>query len=126
MKKIIFSSLISSILISCGALNGNYADTAFYAKNTTDKIISFEVGIFKNSVSMRRYEVKNNFQVKPNDSILITRTSFKKNFENPQYMFSTFNIFPSDNIELNDPKNAKNWIKSLKDNIVIYTLTLNK
>ena len=107
MKKLILSSLISCLLISCGVINGNYADTAFYAKNTSDKSISFEAGIFKNSVSMGRFEVKNNFQVKPNDSILITRTSFKKDYENPQHMFSSFNIFPPENVELMTQKVLK-------------------
>lgn len=126
MKKYIFTCSLVFMLISCRAISGNYADTAFYAKNTSEKNISFEAGIFKNSMSMGRYEVKNNFQVKPNDSILIIRTSFKKDYENPQHMFPTFNVFPPENVELNDAKNPQNWKKYTKENLVIYTFTLNK
>ncbi|PIE50410.1 MAG: hypothetical protein CSA38_03130 [Flavobacteriales bacterium] len=126
MKKILLGITILSTLVGCMSMK-NYADTAFYAKNTSSKPISFEAGIMKNSMSFGRYEVKNSFQVSPNDSILIIRTNFKKEYDNPQHMFSTFTIFPGDeNTKYSDAQNPKNWKKYLKGDLVIYTFTLNE
>lgn len=126
MKKILFLILASLTLISCGVLNGNSPMTAFIVKNTSDKTISFTVGVLKHSQMMGPHVITNSFTVKPNDSVIARQTYFKRDGENPQNWFTDFDIFPVEGIELNDPKIRENWKKPSKDNVPTYTFTLNK
>ena len=126
MKKATLLILISAILTSCAVLNGNSPMTAFIVKNTSDKSISFSASVVKFSQSMGAQTINNSFTVKPKDSLIVRQTYFKRDGENPQNWYQEFNIFPVDGIEMNNPKKAENWIKSSKDNIPIYTFTINK
>lgn len=126
MRKIILLTLMTALITSCGVLNGNYPMTAFIVKNTSDKPISFSASVLKHSQIMGPQIIDNSFTVKPKDSLIVRQTNFKRDGENPQNWFQEFKIFPVDGIEMNDPKNAQNWIKSSKDNIPIYTFTINK
>lgn len=124
MKKLIFV-LVASLLISCLPMTGSPM-TAFIVKNTSDKPISFTASVIKMSQIMGPQEITNSFTVKPHDSIIARQTYFKKDGENPQKWFEKFDIFPVDGIEMNNPNLPQNWKKSSKDNIPIYTFTLNK
>ncbi|HET8886469.1 MAG TPA: hypothetical protein VFM70_08995 [Salinimicrobium sp.] len=126
MKKAFAVLFISAILTSCGILNGNNPMTAFIVKNTSEKPINFSASVLKHSQIMGPQIIDNSFTVKPKDSIIVRQTYFKRDGENPQNWFQEFKIFPVDGIELNDPKKAENWVKSSKDNIPIYTFTINK
>lgn len=126
MKKTILLLLFSIIITSCGVLNGNSPMTAFIVKNTSDKPISFSASVLKYSQIMGPQIIDNSFTVRPKDSIIVRQTYFKRDGENPQNWFQEFKIFPVKGIEMNDPKNAQNWIKSSKDNVPIYTFTINK
>ena len=125
MKKIFLSLLTFTFFVSCIALPGE-ANTAFILKNTSEQPINMTIGVIKCSTSFGCQEYKNAFTVKAKDSIVARQTIFKKDTEKPQSWFSTFDIFPVDGIEMNDPKLAQNWKKSNKDKIQIYTFTLNK
>lgn len=125
MKKLIFAFLGIIVLIGCVS-NPNTPMTAFIVKNTSDKTISFDASVVKYSQSFGRQILKNTFTVNPNDSIIARQTYFKKDSETPQNWFVEFNIFPVDNIEMNDPKNPENWIKSTINNTPVYIFTLNK
>lgn len=100
--------------------------TAFIVKNTSEKPITFTASVIKMSQTFGTQEVTNSFTVKPHDSIIARQTYFKKDGENPQKWFSKFDIFPVDGTEMNDPNLAENWKKSSKDNVPVYTFTLNK
>lgn len=100
--------------------------TAFVVKNTSDKSISFSVSVLKYSQILGPQIIENTFTVKPKDSIIVRQTYFKRDGENPQNWFQEFKIFPTDGVELNDPKKVENWVKSSKENIPIYTFTINK
>lgn len=126
IKKIVLLLLITSILTGCAVLNGNSPMTAFIVKNTSERPISFSASVVKFSQSMGPQTINNSFTVNPKDSLIVRQTYFKRDGENPQNWFQEFNIFPVDGIEMNDPKNAQNWIKSSKGNIPIYTFTINK
>lgn len=125
MKKIIFSLVIFTLFISCFALPGE-ANTVFILKNTSDKSISMTIGVIKCSQTFGCEEYKNSFTVKAKDSILGRNIFFKKDSEKPQSWFSSFDIFPVEGVEMNDPKLPQNWKKSYKDKIQIYTFTINK
>jgi hypothetical protein len=58
--------------------------------------------------------------------MIVRQTIFKKDSEKPQSWFSSFEIFPTDGIEINNPKLPENWKKSTKDKYQIYTFTINK
>lgn len=126
MKKILLLILVSFTLVNCSLLNGNHLMTAFIVKNTSDKPISFTAGVLKHSQLAGPQIITNSFTVQPNDSVIARQTYFKKDGENPQNWFTEFNIFPIENVELNDPNIKENWKKSSKDNIPTYTFTLNK
>lgn len=125
MKKTILFLFMLAILASCGIMNGNSPMTAFVVKNTSEKPISFSTSVIKFSQTMGRQIIDNSFTVKPKDSIIVRQTYFKRDADSPQNWFQEFEIFPVDGIEMNDPKNAQNWVKSSKDNIPIYTFTIN-
>ncbi|MBB5333653.1 hypothetical protein [Chryseobacterium koreense] len=125
MKKIFISLFVSVFMIGCIALPGE-ANTAFILKNTSEKPINMTIGVIKCSQAFGCQEYKNTFMVKPNDSTIARQTIFKKDSEKPQSWFASFEIFPVDQVEMNDPKKPENWIKSSKDKIQIYTFTLNK
>lgn len=126
MKKIIIIFAIATTLTSCGILFGNQPVTAFIVKNTSNKSISFSASVLKYSQIMGPQLLNNSFTVKPKDSLIVRQTYFKRDGENPQNWCQEFKIFPVDGVEMNDPKKAENWIKSSKDNIPIYTFTINK
>lgn len=113
-------------MISCSVLNGNHPMTAFIVKNTSAKPITFSAGVIKQSQIMGPQEITSSFTVQPNDSIIARQTYFKKDGENPQHWFSKFEMMPVEGIEFNDPRKAENWKKSSKDNVPIYTFTINK
>lgn len=128
MKKLIKSLLIFLILlnlISCLPMIGSPM-TAFIVKNTTEKPISFSASVIKMSQTFGPQEITNSFTVKAKDSIVVRQTYYEKDSENPQKWFSKFEIFPVDGIEMNNPNLPENWKKSSKDNIPIYTFTINK
>jgi hypothetical protein len=125
MKKIILSILIGPLLMSCFALPGE-TNTEFFLKNSSEKPISMTIGVIKCSQSFGCQEYKNSFTVKAKDSILGRNIYFKKNSEKPQSWFSSFEIFPVDGVEMNNPKLPENWKKSNNDKFQIYTFTLNK
>lgn len=126
MKKIILLIFITTFITSCGVINGSSPMTAFVVKNTSDKSISFSVSVLKYSQILGPQIIENTFTVKPKDSIIVRQTYFKRDGENPQNWFQEFKIFPTDGVELNDPKKVENWVKSSKENIPIYTFTINK
>ena len=113
-------------VLGCGVINGNSPMTAFIVKNTSSEPISFSADVLKHSQTMGPQIITNSFTVKPNDSIIARQTYFKRDGENPQNWFTKFEIYPGSTIEMNDPTKAENWKKSMKDNIPIYTFTLNK
>lgn len=126
MKNLILIFFSTLILTSCGVVNKNSPMTAFIVKNTSDKSINFSASVLKYSQIMGPQIIDNSFTVKPKDSIIVRQTYFKRDGENPQNWFQEFKIFPVEGIDLNDPKKAENWVKSSKDNIPIYTFTINK
>lgn len=125
MKKLLFIIPILLLFASCLPMTGSPM-TAFIVKNTSDKPISFTASVVKMSQTFGAQEVTNSFTVKPHDSIITRQTYFKKDGENPQKWFSRFDIFPVEGIEMNDPNLPQNWKKYSKDNIPIYTFTINK
>lgn len=125
MKKSLLLIPIVLLFISCLPMTGSPM-TAFTVKNTSNKPISFTASVIKMSQTFGAQEITNSFTVKPNDSIIARQTYFKKDGENPQKWFSRFDIFPVEGIEMNDPNLPQNWKKSSKDNIPIYTFTINK
>ena len=126
MKKLIAILLITFSMISCSVLNGNHPMTAFIVKNTSAKPITFSASVIKQSQIMGPQEITSSFTVQPNDSIIARQTYFKKDGENPQNWFSKFEMMPVEGIEFNDPRKVENWKKSSKDNVPIYTFTINK
>jgi hypothetical protein len=125
MKKI-FAFLILSLCTSCFFPLPGEKNTVFVLKNTSSSQINMTIGVIKCSQTFGCQEYKNSFTVKPNDSIIARQIYFKKDSEKPQSWFSSFDIFPLDGVEMNDPKSPQNWKKSNKDNMQIYTFTLNK
>jgi hypothetical protein len=127
MKKIVLIILIGILAVSCGSLGfGGHPITRFYVKNNSEKSINFKITIIKHN-SMGLSEMTNAFTVLPKDSILARQIGFKKDGLNPQSWFSNFTVFPIDNIEMNDPNKAENWIKeSDSNNKPIYTFTIAK
>ncbi|MBV7441356.1 hypothetical protein KRX57_07975 [Weeksellaceae bacterium TAE3-ERU29] len=125
MRKIIILVLFLGIT-SCGIFGGDFPMTAFIVKNTSEKPISFTASIIKHSQIMGAHEISNSFTVKPNDSIIVRQTYFSKDGENPQAWFKTFNIFPVEGIEMNDPNKAENWKKSVTKSQPVYVFTINK
>lgn len=100
--------------------------TAFIVKNTSDQPINFKAGVLKHSQIIGPQVIYNSFTVNPNDSIIARQTFFRKDGENPQEWFTEFSISPVDGIDLNDPYLPENWKKSSKDQVPIYTFTLNR
>ena len=125
MKKIFFILPILLFFIGCITLPGE-ANTAFIIKNTSDKPITATIGVIKCSQAFGCQEYKNAFTFKAKDSMIVRQTIFKKDSEKPQSWFSSFEIFPIDGIEINNPKLPENWKKSTKDKYQIYTFTINK
>ena len=108
-------------LVSCGS----YTMSTFYVKNTSDKPVSFDASVMKFSQS-GPYDVNQSFTVKPNDSVLARKVSMR-NDVSPEKWFTQFNIFPTDSLEFNDPKNPQNWVKTIgKDGKPIYTFNIVK
>lgn len=108
-------------LVSCGS----YTMSTFYVKNTSDKTVSFDASVMKFSQS-GPYDVNQSFTVKPNDSVLARKVSMR-NDVSPEKWFTQFNIFPTDSLEFNDPKNPQNWVKTIgKDGKPIYTFNIVK
>lgn len=60
---------------------------------------------------MGQYEMSLPFTINPNDTVLFRRVGYREG-ANPVNVFSEFIIFPVDGIELNNPKDSVNWIKS--------------
>ena len=125
MRNIIKLLPILLINSACIALPGE-ANTAFIIKNTSDKPINTTIGVIKCSQAFGCQEYKNAFTIKAKDSIIARQTIFKKDSEKPQSWFSSFEIFPIDGVEMNNPKLPENWKKSNKDKFQIYTFTINK
>ena len=125
MKKIFLILPILLLFIGCIALPGE-ANTAFIIKNTSEKTINTTIGVIKCSQAFGCQEYKNAFTFKAKDSMIVRQTIFKKDSDKPQSWFSSFEIFPVDGIEMNNPKLPENWKKSTKDKYQIYTFTINK
>ena len=106
MKKLAYVILILT-LTSCYA---NYPVTSFYVKNNSDKTVNFRASIVKRS-SMGSMEMTLPFTVLPKDSVLARRVGFRKD-ANPTAWFTNFTVFPADSVELNNPNDTINWIKS--------------
>ena len=117
---------ITSLLLLLTLMNcGSYTMSTFYVKNTSDKAVSFDASVLKFSQN-GPYDVNQSFTIKPNDSVL-TRKGSMRNDISPEKWFTQFNIFPTDNLEFNDPKNPQNWIKTIgKDEKPIYTFNIVK
>ena len=85
----------------------------------------FDASVMKFSQS-GPYDVNQSFTVKPNDSVLARKVSMR-NDVSPEKWFTQFNIFPTDSLEFNDPKNPQNWVKTIgKDGKPIYTFNIVK
>ena len=125
MKKIFLILPILLLFIGCIALPGE-ANTAFIIKNTSEKTINTTISVIKCSQAFGCQEYKNAFTIKAKDSIIARQMIFKKDSDKPQSWFSSFEIFPVDGIEMNNPKLPENWKKSTKDKYQIYTFTINK
>lgn len=120
MKKIT-AFLIFFSFLSCGT----YTMTSFYVKNTSDKNVSFDASVLKFSQN-GPYDVNQNFIIKPKDSVLARKVSMKKDVS-PEKWFTQFNIFPTDSLEFNDPKDPQNWLKSYSnDGQLIYVFNIVK
>lgn len=126
MKRTLIMLLVIFTTVSCGVIGINDPMTAFIVKNTSNQPITFSAGVLKHSQIAGPQIITNSFTVKPNDSIIARQTYFKKDGENPQHWFSTFQITPVSTIEMNDPNLKENWKKGSKDNVPMYTFTLNK
>lgn len=104
--------VVTITLLGCSALfNPNYPTTTFWVTNSSDKTINFKASIIKYN-SMGPYEMTLPFTVNSGDTVLFRRNGFRKN-ANPTAVYSKFIIFPVDNVNLNNPKDSTNWIKSL-------------
>lgn len=125
MRKIFLILSILILFVSCIAFPGE-ANTAFIIKNTSEKLITANIGVIKCSQAFGCQEYKNAFTFKPKDSMIVRQVIFKKDSEKPQSWFSSFEIFPVDGIEMNNPSLGENWKKSAKDKYQIYTFTINK
>lgn len=126
MKKLFqFLPILFISTISCIALPGE-AKTAFVIKNTSDYPITATVGVVKCSTAFGCQEYKQPLTINAKDSIIARQTFFKKDSEKPQSWFSTFEIFPVDGVEMNDPNLPENWKKSTKEKYQIYTFKINK
>ena len=120
MKKIIFLFILFT-LISCG----NYTMSTFYVKNTSDKQVNFNATVVKYS-QMGPYLLNVPFAIKPNDSVLARKVKMRSDLS-PENWFEKFEIFPTDSLEYNDPKQSQNWIKTIgKDGNPIYTFKIVK
>ena len=97
--------------------------TEFYVKNTSDKTISFEASVMKSSEILGPHEVSEKFTVLPNDSVLARKIRF---LEDNTKWFTSFIIYPIEDIQMNDPNLPENWIKHKKDDLPIYVFTINK
>ena len=131
-RTIIFFFLIFTLIIGCDTkeqkISADYFRNktfTFYVKNTSDKTVSFDASVMKFSQS-GPYDVNQSFTVKPNDSVLARKVSMR-NDVSPEKWFTQFNIFPTDSLEFNDPKNPQNWVKTIgKDGKPIYTFNIVK
>ena len=120
MRKIA-TLLLLLTLMSCGS----YTMSTFYVKNTSNKPVSFDASVMKFSQN-GPYDINQSFTVKPNDSVLARKVSMR-NDVSPEKWFTQFNIFPTDSLEFNDPKNPQNWVKIIgKDGKPIYTFNIVK
>jgi hypothetical protein len=99
--------------------------STFYVKNTSNKSVSFDTSVLKFSQNVP-YNVKQSFTVRPNDSVLTRRASMRNDL-GPERWFTQFNIFPTDSLEFNDPRNPQNWVKTIgQDGKPVYTFTIVK
>lgn len=120
MRKIV-TYLFFLTLTSCGS----YTMSTFYVKNTSNKSVSFDASVLKYS-QMGHYNINQSFTVNPNDSVLVRKVSMRNDLS-PEKWFTQFNIFPTDSLEFNDPKNPQNWVKTIgKDGKPIYTFNIVK
>jgi hypothetical protein len=126
MKKLLFTMLIVTLFVRCGATNGSRPMTSFIVKNTSDKSIRFSASTFRQSKNNGKLVIKNTYTVNANDSIIVKKDHYKKDGADPQSWFQEFRIFTVDGIDFNDPNNAANWVKTVKDNKPAYTFTINK
>jgi hypothetical protein len=106
MRKAIYILILTSFF-GCAI---NYPTTSFYVKNNSDKTVNFKASIVKYS-SMGPMEMTLPFTVLPYDSVLARRVGFRKDAK-PTAWFTDFTVFPIDSVELNNPNDTTNWIKS--------------
>lgn len=104
--------MITISLSSCFVLmNSNYPTTSFWVTNSSNKTVNFKASVIKYS-SMGTHEMTLPFTVYPNDTVLFRSVGYRKD-ANPINVFSQFVIFPVEGVELNNPKDSSNWIKSI-------------
>lgn len=108
-------------LLSCGS----YTMSTFYVKNTSDKPVNFNATVIKYSQT-GPFLMNVPFVVMPKDSVLARRVKLKSGLT-PENWFTEFKIFPTDGLEFNDPKEPRNWVKSMgNDGNPVYTFEIVK
>ena len=120
MRKIT-SLLLLLTLLSCGS----YTMSTFYVKNTSNKPVNFNASVVKHS-QMGPFLLNIPFTVKAKDSVLARKIALRSDLT-PENWFEKFEIFPTDSLQFNDPKNSQNWVKTIgKDGKPIYTFNIVK
>ena len=130
MKQVLL--LLTILLVtSCVDFNDNEIPTTdFFVKNTSDKTITFDASVLKfSSLTMTTTTttiVTISFTLNAKDSVLAREAGYSKDGKVPQSWFESFEIYPVNGIQMNDPNLAENWIKYNVNNKHIYVFTLNK
>jgi len=101
--------LIACIMLLSGCVS-NYQATTFYVKNNSNKPVNFKASVEKYT-SMGPVVLTQPFTVLPQDSVLARYVKLRKDAP-PTAWFTDFIIFPTDSVQLNDPKDAANWVKT--------------
>ena len=99
--------------------------STFYVKNTSNKAVNFNASVVKYS-QMGPFLLNIPFTVKAQDSVLARKVALRNDLT-PENWFEKFEIFPTDSLQFNDPKNSQNWVKTIgKDGKPIYTFNIVK
>ncbi|NOR86647.1 MAG: hypothetical protein GQ527_03470 [Bacteroidales bacterium] len=106
IKKIIYILILTSFF-GCAM---NYTSTSFYVKNNSDKTVNFKASIVKYS-SMGPRIMTLPFTVLPHDSVLARIVGIRDDGSATDW-FTDFTVFPTDGVEMNNPNDSINWIKS--------------
>lgn len=115
--------LVVIFFTSCIDFNETeYPTTEFYVKNTSNKTIYFDATVV---LFISKPAITSSFTVNPKDSVLARSVGIKTDAE-PQIWFKSFEIYPVEGIQMNDPNLSANWVKYNFNEKPTYVFTLNK